>query len=651
MRFLYAFCLCVIISITTNAQTTAIAALSSKVQQAKNDEEKLTAILALCEEHASMHKDSLYHYAMLAQQLSVNSKSQLNKSMASIAMINAWLRKNKTDSAIALIEPELKINTLADPATRSIYFKLAALKVDCYGDASNYKDALSELYAIISDAEKYKDSLVLAKNMNTIGVINYNLDHVPEAFDWYFKALHFTTASPRFYAVAAPLYINLSETYRWVEKKDSAEYYINKAIPLCEQIENLFFLANALRVKANIFKQAKDYAQAEQTIQQCIAIRAKTEGNLSFSNEQMSLASIYMRAGKVDNAIKILTDAIALDDAEKKAGNTADIDPLKISYYNTLSICYQLKGDTKQYAATLEKMIAAKDAFYAANSARAIAELQTKYEVQKKENTIIQQKLDITQKNYLFYGSLLLLLFAVIIAWILFKTYRRRQKSKMQQAVKEEKLLTRIAVKEAEENERKRIAADLHDNLGAYAASIVSNLDQVALQQQLQPTVIAPLQELRNNSQSMVAQLGDTIWALKKDALSLTAISDRLKVFIQRIQPSYPDIVIDVMENIEDDKLLPPSQAFHLFRIVQEAISNALKHSRCKNILVQIKGADHWEIKVKDDGIGFNSAIITSSSNGLLNMKNRAKEFGWQVLWEFNEPGTMVIIKPAGSQT
>lgn len=646
MRFFYTLCLCITACIATNAQTNTIAALSGKVQQAKSDEEKLTAILALCEEHASMHKDSLFHYATLAKQLSLATKNQLNKTLASIAMANAWLRKSKTDSALLLIEPELKINTVADAATRTIYFKLAALKVDCYGDASNYKDALSELYNIISDAEKYKDSLVLAKNMNTIGVINYNLDHVPEAFNWYFKALRFTNASPKFYGAIATLYINLSETYRWVEKKDSAEYYINKAIPLCEQTENLFFLANALRVKANIFKQAKDFAHAEQTILQCIAIRAKTEGNLSLSNEQISLASIYMRSGKVDNAIKILTEGIALDDAEKKSANTADIDPLKISYYNILANCYQLKGDTKQQIATLEKLINAKDAFYAANSARAIAELQTKYEVQKKENTIIQQKLDITQKNYLFYGSLVLLLFAIIIAWLLFKTYRRRQKSKMQQAVIEEKLLAGIAVKEAEENERKRIAADLHDNLGAYAASIVSNLDNIATQQ-LQPTAIAPLQELRNNSQAMVSQLSDTIWALKKDALSLTAISDRLKVFIQRIQPSYPDIMIDVVENITEDKLLPPSQAFHLFRIVQEAIINALKHSRCKTILIQINSADSWEIKVKDDGKGFNPHIINSSTNGLSNMKNRAREFGWQVQWEFNEPGTTVTINPS----
>lgn len=638
MRFFYLL-LSMLCCATGIAQTNTIAALTNKVQQAKNNEDKLEAILALCEEHASMHKDSLYRYATIVRTLANGSDNKKNKSLASIAMANAWLRRNKTDSALSLIEAELKINAVSDPETRDIYFKLAVLKVDCYGDASNYKDALAELYNIISDAEKYNDSLVMAKNMNTIGVIHYNLDNVPEAFNWYFKALHYTGTAPKFSANMAMLCINLSETYRWVEKKDSAEYFINKAIPICEKIENLFYLANALRVKANIFKQAKDYEQAEQIIQQCILIREKTEGKLSFSNEQMSLASIYMRAGKVDNAIKILTDAIALYDAAK-TDSIVDIDPLKLSYYNTLATCYQLKGDTKKYAATLEKIIATKDAFYNINSARAVAELQTKYEVQKKENTIIQQKLDITTKNYLFYGALLFLLFAIIASWLLFKAYRRRQKLRMDQAVKEEKLLSGIAVKEAEENERKRIAADLHDNLGAYAAAIASNVDQISMDQSV------PLQELKINSQAIVSQLNDTIWVLKKDNLSLTAISDRIKIFIQRIKPSYPQINIDVVERINTDILMAPTNAFHLFQITQEAIINAVKHSHAKNVIVYVDSEKEWTITIADDGQGISAQKMkTSTGNGLSNMKNRSKESGWKIGWMHNEPtGTNVVI-------
>ncbi|RYD72847.1 MAG: hypothetical protein EOP84_22475 [Verrucomicrobiaceae bacterium] len=64
----------------------------------------------------------------------------------------------------------------------------------------------------------------------------------------------------------------------------------------------------------------------------------------------------------------------------------------------------------------------------------------------------------------------------------------------------------------------------------------------------------AVMHELRNNSQAIVSQLNDTIWALKKDDLSLTAISDRIKIFIQKIQPSYPNTIINVMEVQETDQ-------------------------------------------------------------------------------------------------
>ncbi|MBK6635999.1 MAG: tetratricopeptide repeat protein [Chitinophagaceae bacterium] len=350
------------------------------------------------EYHHSIHKDSLYLYALSAKTLAASSGTDLTKSLAEIIFINALLRHGKTDSASALIEACLKKNTVSNPATRNIYFKLAALKVDCFGDASNYKDALSELYRIISEAEQYKDSLVLAKNISTVGVINYNLDHVPEAFNWYFKGLLFITDDPRFYSVAAVLYINLAETYRWVQQTDSATFYIDKAILLCKKNENLFFLANALRVKASIYKEKKEYSLAEETMLECIAIREKSEGKLLLSNEQLAVANIYTRSGNIDKAIKILNDALMLselkpDNSAPQANTGYEVDALKISYYTSLAQCYRLKGNSKKYEETLEKIIASKDAFYQANSARSIAELQTKYEVQKKKALSLSRNL------------------------------------------------------------------------------------------------------------------------------------------------------------------------------------------------------------------------------------------------------------------
>lgn len=210
----------------------------------------------------------------------------------------------------------------------------------------------------------------------------------------------------------------------------------------------------------------------------------------------------------------------------------------------------------------------------------------------------------------------------------------------------QEKRGSEIAVAEAEEAERKRIAADLHDSLGAYAASIASNIDRIYFSETENGNLIA-LKELRNNSQSIVAQLGDTIWALKKDALSLTAISDRLKIFIQKIQTSYPNIVIDVFENITVDPLLPPSQAFHLFQIVKEAVNNALRHSHCKTIILTIVGDQNWKVSISDNGRGMlHSVTTTEGGNGVINMKSRAREAGWLIEWQQNKAGgTQVIIE------
>ena len=209
----------------------------------------------------------------------------------------------------------------------------------------------------------------------------------------------------------------------------------------------------------------------------------------------------------------------------------------------------------------------------------------------------------------------------------------------------EEKQRSEIAVLKAGELERKRIAADLHDNLGAYAASIASNLDQIDLKNYDEKDNIL-LQELRNNSQAIVSQLIDTIWVLKKDSLSLTAISDRIKVFLQRINASYPKINMEVLEKIQSDKVMPAAQAFHLFQIMQEGLNNAVKHSGAENIRIIIESDKLWKVTIEDDGKGIDTSGLTSTSgNGIFNMKNRCKESGCDIQWLPGLPhGCKVVV-------
>jgi signal transduction histidine kinase len=612
----------------TQGQTNTIDSLKQVYVKAANAGKKLQALLTLCQYHQSIQKDSLYKYAITAGKLAKNTGNKNDKGLAAVVLANAYLRMGKVDSAETIVHANLPQYDVKDPETRDLFFSLSALQVDCFGERTNYEDAVASLYKIINLAEQYKDLPVLAKNMSTLGVINYNLNHVPEAFSWYFKGLSFCQDGPAFYSPAAVLYINLAETYRWVEKTDSAIYYINKAIPLCEKASNLFYLANAVRVKAGIYKTQKNYELAEKTMLQCIAIRQKTEAVLPLSNEQVALASIYMNWGKTDRAIHELTTALALSDSSANTSKTttgSEADVLKISYYTTLSKCYKLKNDDKNYTATLEKMIAAKDAFYESNSANALAELQTKYELQKKESTIIKQKLDLTQKNYLFYGSLILALFILLVLWLLFKNYRRKQHLKMQFALQEEKRIAVQSIIDAEEQERKRIAADLHDNIGAYASAIRADVE--SLTGNRFENNEQSLQNLQQHAQEIINSLRDTIWVLNKDNITITGISDRIKNYINKLQPSYPAIQINLCEVIEKDVRISSKHALNIFRIVQEAIHNALKHSGADTVQVTVSSNDAVSIQVTDNGKGMEGNTSTDG-NGLLNMHARAREAG-----------------------
>lgn len=212
----------------------------------------------------------------------------------------------------------------------------------------------------------------------------------------------------------------------------------------------------------------------------------------------------------------------------------------------------------------------------------------------------------------------------------------------MQIQMQQDKMKSEQAIRDAEENERKRIAADLHDNLGSYAASIVSNI------QHLHQTTdnALTLRELGENSQAMVSMLSDTIWALKKEKLSFTMISDRVKVMLQRLGRSYPSIQLEVIEDIEEDFLLQPSHAFQLFSIIQEAVNNALKHSHANMISVVIHSRKTGSayVRVMDNGTGKVEQLESSESgNGLYNMRHRAELLHWQLSWKPNNDQGIVV--------
>lgn len=625
-------------SLLCTAQTKIIASLKDGLGTATTNTKRQTLLFALCEQGYNMHPDTLLAYAKTAMNSAIAENNLHDKIRASYYQCIAYTTKGMIDSSLAIANDcEAMLGSkINDP---DLLGNILNQKGRCYMRKNQYNDAVEMGYKVVNAAEKTEDILLQVKGKTLIGWAYLEMGQYGNALSWHLKALHTTTDTVLLEKYGI-IFANLALNYINLGVKDSAFYYINKAIEFSRKHENLFALSNSLAIQSQLFIRTGTPAYAESSLKEVVDIRKLIGDPFYVVSDMSQLGLYYAHYGAPEKGIEICKEGIEVAKQYK-------LDSKLLFLYSSLGENYKVMKDSASYAGVLEKIIQLKDTVFQKNSAQVLAEIQAKYELEKKENFIIRQNQEISRQRYFLYGLFILAFFSALVAWFLFKAYKKRQQIKMIRMEEEEKKQSALAVIKAGETERKRIAADLHDNLGAYAASIASNLDNIFLQEK-NPEQYAVLQELRNNSAAIVSQLIDTIWVLKKDNLSLTAISDRIKVFIQRIRPGYPAVSFDVFENISSDVLMSASRAFHLFRIVQEAIINALKRNDTRIVRVYIESGSGWKIIVADDGTEPEKGMSQSVySSGIANMQGRSAEAGFSINWTQDEPkGITVVIQP-----
>jgi len=638
-----------LVTFSTFGQSVELNSLRAKIYQAKTDTERLHAILSLCEVHYNVPRDTLDKYSYEAYSLSHQAGNDSLIGLAALAKAHDYYRWGWLDSATVLIDLIVPRVAFDDPATSSSYFKLMRLKALSKGGRMDYPAALDILYQLIKEAEQIGDNLNQAINLNSIASIALARNQPEEALDWIRKAEQFQGENQEFQTAKASILINKSNAHLQLAKVDSALLFINQGVKLSKTINNLPVYSMALQRKSELALKTGDLIEAENALIELLEARRLTGDQNLYTDDKEALLNFYLGSGQyakvIDLANKILDGSMADPNTLDSKTLTNSIN-LRLIYFEALAKAYKASGDSEKYQETLEEIIKAKDAFYTQNSERTLAELQTQYEVQQKENIIIQQQLDLIRRQRVVYGTLAALAIVILLAALWIGFFRRKEKIERVKFQEAEKFKAQKSIMEAKEQERKRISSDLHDNLGAFAASITSNLEYIRVDQ-LDELGKTALRELQINSRSMVSELNDTIWALKNDSLRFTALSDRLKLYLQRLNSSYPEIQINFHEEIMQDKTLPAADAFNLFRILQEAVINALRHSDCKQLTIFLKSHESWSIEIADDGKGMNQVVLNSDGNGLENMKRRAKISGWNISWQgvIGVSGTSVRIE------
>jgi signal transduction histidine kinase len=194
--------------------------------------------------------------------------------------------------------------------------------------------------------------------------------------------------------------------------------------------------------------------------------------------------------------------------------------------------------------------------------------------------------------------------------------------------------------------ERERISRDLHDSIGAYANAVLYNTELLEKESE-EKLRLELMKDVKYASKDIIAALRETIWALKKDNYDADDCFMRIRNFMLAFMRYYHHIQFRIGGETPPGKKLHYTKALNIVRTVQEAVTNAIKHSTAHNInITSYDREGRWELVVTDDGKGFEHGLKTSEQgNGLSNMKKRATDSGFELSIRSDpDKGTAVTI-------
>lgn len=215
-------------------------------------------------------------------------------------------------------------------------------------------------------------------------------------------------------------------------------------------------------------------------------------------------------------------------------------------------------------------------------------------------------------KSFLFWAITAIFLIGILLL-INFRTKLAKQKAFYNQKL-------------ALEQQRQKITADLHDDIGASLSSLQLNSNIAArLIDSDRERARTVLNKIEKQSRTLAERIGDIIWSLKSDKEQLMTLSSRIKNFANEILGD-TDIVyhISIDESLNEE-IKDFTNRKNLVLVAKEAINNAAKYSQASEINISLqKVKDMLVLKIVDNGNGFDEAYI--KGNGLENMRKRVQE-------------------------
>ena len=294
---------------------------------------------------------------------------------------------------------------------------------------------------------------------------------------------------------------------------------------------------------------------------------------------------------------------------------------------------YQLQGSTAN--AWTEPSNNTIASFIDLRPGRYTLNIKAKFPASRYPDQLLQYKFSISPPMWqTWWFRVLAGLLVGSLVFFAFRFYYHRKLEKQQIILEKQK---------AVEQERSRIAADMHDDLGAGLTKIKYITEHILEKTEAGETAQPELQKLKSFSSELVESMGEIIWAAseKNNLLSNTLYYLR-SYAVNYCEENSMDCHFEIPGNFKE-RIVSGNFRRNIFLLLKESLHNIVKHAGAKTVTIKITADEKFELFIKDDGKGFSETEKIFRGNGVINMKKRVLELNGSIRFE-NVNGTAIIL-------
>jgi signal transduction histidine kinase len=440
-------------------------------------------------------------------------------------------------------------------------------------------------------------------------------------------------------AIMSHAYDNYGVLFELRNDLDSAGFFYDEALKLKTIMNDSVGIPYSLNKIAQLNLIKKNFDDAKSYFDQAYEMRSRLNDAFGLAENETFYGDLYVASQDWSNAIEWYLKSNVSSEKLKY--------PRLLQYnYDQLVLCYEQTNQYKEALEASRKSSQLKDQLLNEKNSRTILELEERYESAEKDRNISRLETETARKRLQIYIAIALSIIIILIVIAYSINTQRKARAARDAAIIEEREAGLKAVFDATEEERKRIAKDLHDGLGQQLSGL--RLSWESIENQIKTTAPAQAKRIHeltgvlDEACTEVRTISHTIMpkALQEKGL-LAAIEDMLYKSLHHTSIEY-DLQHFRMEN----KRFQERVELSMYRICQELMNNVIKHSKGTQVSVQLLlNKQSLVMIVEDNGIGM-SSVHSSDGIGLMNIQSRVHTINGEAMFEAGpEQGLVVTVR------